>query len=260
VRDAMSLPPSMGLIAPGSIDAHLDAAALEATRTAMRGAGWADETLVAIVEAIEAIDPGGAFVVTRRFTCGGTAVADLKVTVQGDTGGTADGTIIATGTTSSSGYVTFNLDAGSYHFLSPSNALYEASDTPVTVAANSSATITLTGQALPAAPSASTYCIIVDAGDENAQLVGAAAWTLQVTNVEPAGLATANIVQLTEANPLTTDANGRLTFEISRETTTFELLITVTQADGLTDTHRLIVDVDATKADAEGYIRLADLL
>ncbi len=54
-RDAMKLAPTVGAPAAGSVDDHLDATALEATLTAIKGAGWATETLAAIDVLIDAI-------------------------------------------------------------------------------------------------------------------------------------------------------------------------------------------------------------
>jgi len=54
-RDSMKLAPSVGDPAAGSVDAHLDAAALEATLAAIKGAGWSTETLAAIDVLIDAI-------------------------------------------------------------------------------------------------------------------------------------------------------------------------------------------------------------
>jgi hypothetical protein len=58
-RDAMKLAPTSGTPNAGSIDAHLDATALEATLTEIKGAGWTDETLVTIQTAAESAGGGG---------------------------------------------------------------------------------------------------------------------------------------------------------------------------------------------------------
>lgn len=115
----------------------------------------------ALAEQISVIDPGGAYVVTRRIIdSNGDAVANMKVTVQGDDGGDADGTRIAVGTTSSTGYITFNLDAGTYHILTPSTIAYTASNTTVTVSDNSTDTIIITARAIPDPPSGD-YCTVI---------------------------------------------------------------------------------------------------
>lgn len=238
------------------------ALALEATLTAIKGAGWSDETLAAIMAGIEGIDPGGAYVVTRRFLdSGGNAVADLKITVQGDDGGDADGTLVAVGTTSATGYVTFNLDAGTYHLLSPSTGVWQASDTTVTVAGNSSASVTVAAQTLPTPSSPDKYVIIINCADEFAAPVGASAWSIKVTQVWPRGLAADNLVQLTEQNAITVDGNGQASFEIAKTTTAFTLEITPTLADATTGAAQYItVEVDATQANASDQIYLSDLM
>ena len=55
VRDAMKLAPTEGSPTAGSVDDHLDLAALEATLTAMKGAGWlaATDTLEKVRDAID---------------------------------------------------------------------------------------------------------------------------------------------------------------------------------------------------------------
>ncbi len=53
VRDAMKLAPTAGDSATGSVDKHLDDAALEATLTAIKGASWSSETLKAIKDAVD---------------------------------------------------------------------------------------------------------------------------------------------------------------------------------------------------------------
>ncbi len=48
VRDAMKLAPSAGTPSDGSVDKHLDDAALETTLTAIKGVGWTTQTLKSI--------------------------------------------------------------------------------------------------------------------------------------------------------------------------------------------------------------------
>lgn len=245
-----------------AVAAVQDGLARETTLAAIKGAGWTDETLVAIMAGIEGINPGGAYVVTRRFLdSGGGAVADLKITVQGDDGGDADGTVVAVGTTSATGYVTFNLDAATYHLLSPSTGVWQASDTTVTVAANSSANITVTAQTLPAPSAPDKYVIIINAANEFGSLVGASAWSIKVTRVWPRGLAADNLVQLTEQNPITVEGNGQASFEIAKTTTAFTLEVTPTLADATAGAPEYItVEVDAAQANDDDQIYLSDLM
>lgn len=56
---------------------QLDGAALEATLTAIKGAGWTDETLVAILEAIEDIDTSGGLDAAGVRAAIGLAIANL---------------------------------------------------------------------------------------------------------------------------------------------------------------------------------------
>lgn len=242
-----------------AVAAVQDGLARETTLAAIKGAGWTDETLVALMGAIELLSGGGAYVTTRRFVdVGGNAVANLNITVQGDDDGSADGIAIAALPTSSSGHVTFNLDPGTYHFLTPSTGVWQATDTTVVVSANSSANITVPAQTLPAPSGADKRIIVIDAGDEFADLVGASAWSIVVTDVRPRGLAEAEIVQLTRREPLVTDANGRVAFEVAEETNTLSLEITPVMADG--SAGAVVLLTVPVPADAHATVTLAELL
>ena len=234
--------------------------ALEATLTAMKGAGWTDETLVAITEAIEAIDPGGAYVVTRTFEdSDGNAVGDLKITVQGDAAGVADGTVVAKFPTSATGNVTFNLDAGVYHVLSPSTAILAASDTTLTVSGNSTGTITLSALSLPTPSSPDNYTLLYYARDEEGNGVGAGEVTVQVAQVYPPQDAALDFMYAAEENSHTSDANGVVGWECPKTVQQEALIITRTMADDSERVDRIQIIIDAAKADAQDRINIADL-
>ena len=77
VRDAMKLAPTEGSPTAGSVDDHLDLVALEATLTAMKGAGWlaATDTLEKVRDAIDGI---GVDVVNVQ-----TAITNILADIQG---------------------------------------------------------------------------------------------------------------------------------------------------------------------------------
>ena len=117
VRDAMKLAPTAGAPAAGSVDDHLDLATLEATLTAMKGAGWTTESLIAIYNLIAIIAPTGmtlySYPVTDSITT--LPIADVAVEVSTDA---AHLNVIRRGRTDSFGNVLFLLNAGNYYFWS----------------------------------------------------------------------------------------------------------------------------------------------
>lgn len=99
VRDALKLAPTAGDPAAGSVDKHLDdilaTMALEATLTAMKGAGWTDETLVAIDVLLDAIKAKTDLLAAAGVTVSSPASATGDVTVyQGDDYHNTDGRAI----------------------------------------------------------------------------------------------------------------------------------------------------------------------
>jgi hypothetical protein len=149
-RDSMMLAPTPGVPDVGSIDKHLDDAALESTLTAIKGGTWTTENLKAIYDQIM------LRLLTSGYTAPPTAVAiasQVDTTLSGTHGagswggaagsGTvaypylvrkADGTpipdalvevsstvtktiVIASGYTDATGYVTFYLDPNTYYFF-----------------------------------------------------------------------------------------------------------------------------------------------
>jgi hypothetical protein len=145
--------------------------------------------------------------------------------------------------------------------VTPSTAIWQGNSETVTVSASAAVAVTLTAQSLPVPSAADKYTVVIDAADEYGDLVGASAWAIKVLNVLPRGLSTANLVQLTEQNAITTDANGRATFEISQETTSLTVAITPKLASGASgDTLTFTVEVSSADADENGIIYFADLL
>ncbi|HUU97226.1 MAG TPA: hypothetical protein VM487_15925 [Phycisphaerae bacterium] len=239
-----------------------NATAVTAIQSGLALEGADGDTLETLSDQIDGVGAGGgSYVVTRTIKdVGGNAVASLKTTIQGDSAGAADGNVIATAITTSSGSVTFNLDAGTYHLLTPSTGVWQASDTTLTITGNDTDEIEITAQTLPAPSAADKYVIIVNCADEFGDLVGASTWTLKVTDVEPRGLGTANLVQLTEENPKTSDGDGQIAFEISQETTRLSVEISVLTAASRTWTQRITVNVDGSLANDDDQIYLADLM
>lgn len=187
----------------------------------------------------------------------GTLAGSLKTQVEDSEGNLVAGPLA----TDSSGVVTYYLDDGSYSLVSASSAHWQGNSEDVTVSASAAVAVTLTAQALPVPSAADKYTVIIDAADEYGDLVGASAWAIKVLNVLPRGLSTANLVQLTEQNPITTDANGRASFEIAQETNSLTVSIAPKLADGTTGgTLTFTVEVSADDADDNGVIYFADLL
>jgi hypothetical protein len=116
VRDAMKLDATIGAPAVGSIDKHLDDAALEATLTAIKGLGWTTQTLIAIYNAIVAVGLGGGsvtFPYTLTDSISGLPLADAEVWVTTDALGV---NVVARGRTDNFGIITVYLDPGTYYF------------------------------------------------------------------------------------------------------------------------------------------------
>jgi len=199
----------------------------------------------------------GSYTVTRTYKDGsGNAVSDLKVTCKN----ADESLVIATQTTDSSGNVTFNLDSGTYHLLTPSTVNYKASNTEITVSANSTGTITLTAQTIPSPSSPDKYVLYMNCADEQGDAVGAAAWSLKVLDVYPAALGADDLVVLTEENAFTSDASGQITFEVPKTVELITIEITRTMADGTSEVATYRVEIDGTKANASDQIDIADLL
>lgn len=250
---------------PTDLMADVSALALEETLTSMKGSTFDDSTdsLEAIRDAVDAVEAGGGSGTGSRtivFTLSdgaGTLAGGLKTQVEDSEGNLVAGPLA----TDSSGVVTYYLDDGSYSLVSASSAYWQGNSEDVTVTASAAVAVTLTAQSLPVPSAADKYTVIIDAADEYGDLVGASAWAIKVLNVLPRGLSTANLVQLTEQNAITTDANGRASFEIAQETTSLTVSITPTLADATTGTPLpFTVEVSADDADDDGIIYFADLL
>lgn len=240
--------------------------ALEETLTSMQGATFdtSTDSLEAIRNRGDAawITGGGSGTGSRTivFTLSdgaGTLAGSLKTQVEDSEGNLVAGPLA----TDSSGVVTYYLDDGSYELVSASSPYWRGNSESVTVSASAAVAVTLTAQSLPVPSAANKYTVIIDCADEYGDLVGASAWAIKVLNVLPRGLSTANLVQLTEQNAITTDANGRASFEIAQETTSLTVSITPTLADATTGAPvPFTVEVSADDADESGIIYFADLL
>lgn len=210
--------------------------------------------------AVSSVDSSGTGARTVLFTLSdgaGTVAGSLKTQVED-----ASGNLVAgPQTTDTLGQVTYRLDDGTHYLVTPSTAYWQGNSETVTVSASAAVAVTLTAQSLPVPSAADKYTVVIDAADEYGDLVGASAWSIKILNVLPRGLSTANLVQLTEQNAITTDANGRATFEISQETTSLTVSITPKLASGASgDTLTFTVEVSADDADDAGIIYFADLL
>lgn len=180
----------------------------------------------------------------------------VKVTVED-----ADGNTVGILTTNSLGVVIFYLDDGTYTFVTATTSFWQGSSTEVEVSGDTDVDITVGTRSIPLPSAPDKFVIIVNAANEFGDLVGAEAWRIRITDVQPRGLPGVDLVQLTRHEPIVLDANGQATFEMAKETRTFTLVITprlVSGADGATEIIR--VTVDPTLANEYDQIYLADLL
>lgn len=102
------------LTTPADYKADISALALEATLTAIKGSGWSDETLKAIMDALEAeVGPGALSCTWTQNDDGEDPMDNVQIWITTD----EDGANVIAGTllTDSSGEATFMLDAGTYY-------------------------------------------------------------------------------------------------------------------------------------------------
>ena len=284
-RDAMKLAPTSGDPAAGSIDAHLDAAALEATLTAMKGAGWTDETLVAILTAAQAataptvgeIDTqlsgthgagtwGGAAgsgsrtVVVTVQTSGGTVYANVPVTMnnQAETG--TSYTLL----TNSLGQCTFYLTDGDWRAIAAGTNLQSGGATNYTVNGPESVTVTVTAVTVPATTSAANYLLYgYERKVEADAAFGASGVTVKVLSVDSAGQydAAANACRRIMGTSYATDANGLWSFEIAKTLADrrLKLQFTWTDAGSVVQTEEWQATILASAVNGSDQIAWADL-
>jgi len=156
----------------------------------------------------------GSYTVTRIFKDEeGNTVANLKVTCKDSD----ESAIIATRSTDSSGSVTFNLDSGTYHLVTPSTVNYEGSNTEITVSGNSTNIITLVRTSGPSAPDDPSLCRVYAFLKEIAggQSLGVGDGSLDVVNVLSRPSDT-NVVFGDGVAARETDANGYVYVDIVR--------------------------------------------
>jgi hypothetical protein len=239
-----------------AVTAIQDGLALEATLTAIKGAGWTDETLVAISAAIAAAAGSGARTLTFTLSDGaGTVAGSLRTHVED-----ADGNLVAgPRTTSALGVVTYFLDDGTYYLVSADTAAWTGASNAVVVTASAAVAITLAVKALPPPPAPGKYVVIINATDEHDVAVGAAGRTYRVVSIYPPNDPTNKLLRATEENPLVTDANGQASFEIGQSVTGFALRESYTDAAGKPVVRVRQFTVHAGAANAEGYIYAADI-
>lgn len=243
---------------------QIDDLALEATLDAIKGA-----TFDASTDSLEALRDagdsgawsstagGGANEVTVTASDGAGVLANsLKISVRD-----AVGNEVANLCTDSLGVATFYLDDATYTFVTATTTMWQGSSTEAEVSGDTAIALTLTAQTLPVPSSADKYTIIINAADEFADLVGADEWAISIKSVTPRGLDTANLVQLTQRTPITLDANGQASFEVSRETESFTLTAIPTLADATTGSPvDFFCTVNADDADESGRIYLSDMI
>ena len=174
VRDAMKLAPTAGSPTAGSVDDHLDLAALEATLTAMKGTGWlaATDTLEKVRDAIDGIGVDSAL--------GGTSACSITVTVSDSLGAAlsdkrvqltnAGGIVVgAPQSTNASGQVVWYREAGEWtvQILGDSSYTWDAASKAATITTASIA-VTFTGTAVtaPAALARSLGTLMTEVRDE----------------------------------------------------------------------------------------------
>lgn len=168
----------------------------------------------ALVSGTSALDAGsGSYTVTRVYKDGdGNAVTSLKVTCKN----ADESLVIATQTTDSSGSVTFNLDAGTYHLVTPSTSVYEASNTEIVVSDNSTDTITISTQT-PSVPSDPQYCRVYCWVKEEDGTIPTGTFEVErIHSPRVSGSGSTAITVVLGDNPGTLDANGYAYVDVLR--------------------------------------------
>lgn len=199
------------------------AVALEATLTAMKGAGWTDETMVALLAAVESISGAGVNTVAVTLTddnsdpCAGIWV---KAVV---------GAQSFWAKTNTSGIATFLLDDGTYTFWPASSSLYTwgtggSGYYTGVVSGDTALAFQATLQTIPASadPDLCTCYLDIRALVGGAAIAEGTGW-LQITQQTVPGFPDASSpgqAALARLDTVyTSDASGRITVEIVRGAT-----------------------------------------
>ena len=230
--------------------------ALEATLTAMKGAGWTDETLVSLQASIELLTGGGANTVTVTASNGsGTLANGVPVTVTD-----ASDNTVGVLTTNALGVATFYLDDGDYTFVTGTTTSWAGSSTDATVSGATAVALTLTAQAIPAAGSAAVYLLYYYATDENGALVGENERYLRVTAAMPTHDAANNLILSTEKQAVGSTSGGLISFDCPKTVTWMRIEIQWDNELGDQGTEEYEFAIDSDEANASDQISIADLL
>lgn len=243
--------------------ADVSALALEATLTGMKGVGWTDETLVALMAAVEALGPGlGDNTVTITLEDGdGDPVANILCIVRN----VAESNVLGIATTDGSGEVEFQLDNGTYavHF-GPSGLYTFANPYTLTVSGNTDETFACAAWAVPPAPATDNVLIYgYERKVEGDAAFGASDVTVKVISVEGAFRtdAEADAQRSVVGTVYTTDATGLWSFDVSKalDGAMITLQKSYTNDAGKTITERWSATIDVTAANEAGQVSWADL-
>lgn len=144
----------------GSTGSGLTSLALEATLTAMKGAGWSTETLATIEAAILGLIPTGARTITLQYyeTATTDPIVGVKVTILNN----AETVVVADRTTDINGQIVIALDDDTYKLRARQAGLTPAA-VPETIVVSADATEILYGDsAVIAAPGDSDVCRVYE--------------------------------------------------------------------------------------------------
>lgn len=272
---------------PDDLKADVSSLALEATLTAMKGAGWTNETLVAILTAAEAAtaptveeidtelsanhgagawtDAGGGSgantVTVTVQTAGATVFEGVKVTADNQTETLATPYVVYT---DENGEAVFYLDNGDWRFIAAANGAQAGGATNQAINEAEAVTVTVTASTVPAPADPDNYLLYGYARKLEADAAfGSAGLTVKVINVDPDGQtdATANATRHIMGTSYSTDANGLWSFEIAKvlDDSRLRLRFTWTDAASVEQTEDWEAEIDSSKANVSDQIAWADL-
>jgi len=236
--------------------------ALEATLTAIKGAGWTVETLQTIYDAVIAAGSGsGANAVALTLNDGdGDPVANALCIVRN----AAESTVLGIDTTDSLGQVHFQLDDGSYKItFGPSSTLAFSNPYALTVSGDTAATYACTALSIPPTAGASNVVLFnYERKVEADAAFGASDVTVKILSVSVAALtdATANAQRSVEGTEYTTDTSGLWSFQVADvlDDAVLTLQKSYTNAAETVVTERWSAKIDTALAE-DGQLAWADL-
>jgi hypothetical protein len=248
---------------PTAITAIQNGLALEATLDAICGVGWTDETLVALMAAVQALGPGlGDNTVTLTLNDGdGNPASNVLCVVRN----VAGSTVYGIDTTDGGGEVEFQLDDGTYSVRYGPASLYTFSNPyALTVAGDTEETFECVALAAPSVPS--TDNIIIYSFERKVEAdaaFGASDVTVKILSVEGRFRTDdeTDAQRSVVGTEYTTDATGLWSFEVARALDGARIVLqkSYAAASGTTVTERWTATIDVDAANEAGQVSWADL-